>query len=192
MLTAQNKIDRRLGCGGSDAPVICGLLEKYGKTPKMLWEQKCGLREPDPDNEQQYWGNMIEPLIAETLRVRHEWDVVYPMTARVNEHYQFMRCNPDAFGAPKHRVYHGCVEFKNTRFLTKDGPRDYQEVQIMHNLEVCGMTWGALVILVGGCELKIFEYERDAEIIEPLIELERRFWQRVIEKEWRDDWQTAR
>lgn len=51
----------------------------------------------------------------------------------------------------------------------------------MHQLAVTGQQAADVAVLVGGQELRIFRLDRDDELIEQLITLEREFWQFVEE-----------
>ena len=65
--------------------------------------------------------------------------------------------------------------------LWKDGVPEYVQLQVMHQLAVTGKQAADIAVLIGGQELEIHRIERDEKMIANLIELERRFWQYVVD-----------
>ena len=52
---------RKLGIGGSDASVVCGI-NRY-KSPVGLWLEKTGQLQPQEAGEAAYWGRQLEVLV---------------------------------------------------------------------------------------------------------------------------------
>ena len=52
---------RKLGIGGSDASVVCGI-NKY-KSPVELWLDKTGQLPPQEAGEAAYWGTQLESIV---------------------------------------------------------------------------------------------------------------------------------
>ena len=52
---------RRLGIGGSDASVVCGI-NRY-KSPVELWLDKTSQLPPQEAGEAAYWGTQLEPFV---------------------------------------------------------------------------------------------------------------------------------
>jgi predicted phage-related endonuclease len=180
MITAEQLADRINGVGGSDIPVIAGLLEKYGKTREQLLLVKAGKAEPEPIPEEKvYWGEQSEPIIIKRLKSVKGWSIKKSDTL-YHPDYHYLRCNPDGL-IRKHegRKGMGMLEVKNSRFIGKDGPADYQIAQLIWNIGIAGLSWGALAVLVGGCELQVFEYEHDEELYSNLVKLAMDFWAEV-------------
>jgi len=65
--------------------------------------------------------------------------------------------------------------------LWKDGVPEYVQLQVMHQLAVTGKQVADVAVLIGGQDLEIHRIERDEKMITNLIELERRFWQYVVD-----------
>lgn len=180
MITAAQLADRINGIGGSDIPVIAGLLEQYGKTREQLVQIKAGLLEAEPIPEElAHWGNALEPLVMKRLKSVQGWSIKRSDTL-CHPLYPHFRCNPDGIiRKSAGRKGPGMLEIKNSRFLGKNGPADYHQAQLIWNIGIAGLRWGALAILVGGCELKIFEYEHDEQTYQSLLTLATDFWQEV-------------
>ena len=58
---------------------------------------------------------------------------------------------------------------------------EYVQCQVQHQLAVTGKTAADVCVLICGQEIKIHRIERDELVIKQLIELERQFWQYVID-----------
>lgn len=56
---------RKLGIGGSDASVVCGV-SKY-KSPVELWMEKTGQIPLQEAGEAAYWGTQLEPSSGTSL-----------------------------------------------------------------------------------------------------------------------------
>lgn len=180
MLTDKQKAERINGIGGSDIPVIAGLLEKYDRTRDELLRVKAGLSEPDePTEEKVYWGEVLEAPIIKRLKTVKGWSIKKSDTLYHPEH-RILRCNPDGIiRKSAGRKGPGMLEVKNSRFVGKAGPADYQVAQIVWNIGVSGLSWGALAILVGGCELQVFEYDADPDLFQNFVTLALEFWKDV-------------
>lgn len=60
--------------------------------------------------------------------------------------------------------------------LWKDGVPDYIQCQVQHQLAVTGKRAADVCVLLCGQQLKIYRIERNEELIDALIVLERQFW----------------
>ena len=64
---------RRQGIGGSDAAAILGL--NPWKTPMDVWLEKTGeFTRDDEENEQMYWGTVLEAVVAEEFKAHRPQD----------------------------------------------------------------------------------------------------------------------
>jgi len=184
--------ERRNGIGASDAAVILGV--SASSSPYQLWAEKVGLVEPADLSDREWieWGHILEPVIARVFAERTERNVrVWPRHTIVkHSEHEWMRCTPDAMQSPL--PGHGCndyglVEIKNVTAFKLDEweaepPLQYQ-VQIQHQMEVTGLTWGTLVALIGNNKLMWFDVERNEDFIAAMVARETEFWRLVQEGE---------
>lgn len=176
---------RKQGIGASDAATAVGL-NPY-QSPLELWMIKTGrdqhLPKPDPDDmsSPMYWGNVLEPIVAENYsrktgnKVRrvnavlqhadHPWmlaNLDYSVVA--NPEVQILECKTAGeYGARRWR----------------DGVPDYVQCQVQHQLAVTGKEAADVCVLLCGQALEVFRISRDEGAISRLIELEREFWDYV-------------
>ncbi len=167
---------RKKGIGGSDAAAILGL-SRY-KSSLQVYLEKIGELEPQEDNDRMYWGRKLEDIVADEYKERTK-HVVLRSDPIWNLEHEWFRCNPD-------RLIHGgerglgVLECKTASEYVKSEwddrvPEEYL-IQLMHNIGVCDATWGALAVLIGGNDYRIFEFERDEELIGMIFEREKDFW----------------
>lgn len=171
---------RKEGLGGSDAASLAGLnkysspLEVYiNKTEPELVEKEY--------NEKMEWGNRAEPIIFKKFRENHpEWRIQKSYFMWKHPVHEFMLANVDGLIFDPQRGW-GVLEIKNVGEFLKDewgeveAPEHYV-IQLQHYLEVLGLNWGYFAILIGGNTYKEFYVERNNELIDALISIEKDFW----------------
>jgi putative phage-type endonuclease len=157
-------------------------------TPFELWQYKAG-RLPPPDlsdDERVMWGTVMEPAIAEGVRRKTGWRVrkVHryhtcrpALRLGASLDYEII-CNPRGHGP-------GVLEIKTADWLVAkrwgDGPPLGYELQLQHALAAVGWHWGVIAVLVGGNDLRLYEYERRAKTIDLIRERVAAFWQSIDE-----------
>lgn len=184
MLTEEQRIKRRNGIGASDSPIIMGY-SSY-KTPYELYLQKTGLiSDEDEQNELQYWGNEIEPLIIKRFAEQNNLEVSFPDTIYHPE-YDYIFANLDGYIASENAV----VEAKNANsFQRKEWDSACQDgipltylIQIAKQVAVANATKGYCAVLIGGNEYMQFVYERDKELEEMILNADKKFWNCVVNR----------
>jgi putative phage-type endonuclease len=179
----------RYGIGASDAAVALNL-SKY-KTGFALWEEKCGLREPEDlsNVEAVEMGILLEPIVAELFERRNPGKRLFNVNAiQVHPEHKFITCNLDR------RVVgeKACAEIKTAGQWaaasdewgepgTDEVPLQYR-IQVQHQLAVTGYERGYIPVLIGGQKYAQYVIERDDKLIASIIEGERAFWQCVLDK----------
>ena len=178
---------RKQGIGASDAAAAVGL-NPY-QSPLELWIIKTGrdglLPAPDPDDIHTplYWGNLLEPKVAEAYakapgnKVRRVNAVLQHPDA--DKPWMLANLDYSVVGNPEVQI----LECKTTGFngarLWDDGVPEYIQCQVQHQLAVTGKQAADVAVLICGQELQVHRIERDEAVIKQLIELERAFWHLV-------------
>lgn len=180
-LTDAQRAERKLGLGGSDAAVVCGL-SPY-KTPYQLYVEKTTDLPPEEETLGMKFGTIFEAPL-----VQHYCDVTQRSVRRhpsaVHPRYPWMRANIDRQIIKDPRGP-GVLEVKTTNDWTGKGIQglddvpDHYYLQAQHYMAVHGYSWGSLAILIGGQKFVWFDVPRNEEVIEALIQREQAFWQRV-------------
>lgn len=185
-------VARRDGIGASDAAVILGV--SSFSSPYQLWAEKVELVESADlsDREWIYWGHRFEREIAMGFgeRIGRAVDMWPHFHIVRHAELDWMRCTPDAIqGAIEEGDYYGSglVEIKNVgaHMLAEwqDEPPLLYQVQIQHQMEVTGLTWGTLAAVVGGQRLVWFDVRRNDDFIAAMVNAEAKFWKQVQQQE---------
>jgi putative phage-type endonuclease len=171
--------ERCKGIGGSDAAAVLGL-SRY-KSPLAVYLDKIGEGVPVESTERMEWGLKLEPIILAEYGIRTRLKVEHNSTQKIscNPDHDWLICTLDGI------AYHpekgpGVVQCKNVdRFSQSEWgdlvPREYF-IQLYHEIAVTGFSWGALAVLIGGCEFRYFDFDRDEDLISLIIQKERSFW----------------
>ena len=171
---------RKLGIGGSDASVVCGI-NKY-KSPVELWMDKTGQLPPQEAGEAAYWGTQLESIVRDEFTKRTGIEVTKPTVILQSEEHPFMLANLD--GTCEVPDVGTCIFEAKTASAYKAGewedtiPDEYQ-LQIQHYMAVTGYAGAYIAVLIGGNTFRWKFVERDEELISMLIELESAFWNHV-------------
>ena len=180
---------RKQGIGGSDAASAMGInpyqsalalwMDKTGRTPNGQTERILGQRAP------MYWGTVLEPIIAEQYskltgrKVRR----VNAVLQHPDEDKPWMLANLDfaIVGSEETHILECKTAGEFGAKHWREGVPDYVLCQVQHQLAVTGKQAADVCVLICGQELQIHRIERDDELIEAIIRLERRFWQQVLD-----------
>ena len=171
---------RKLGIGGSDASVVCGI-SKY-KSPVELWLDKTGQLPPQEAGEAAYWGSQLEAIVRAEFTKRTGIEVTKPDVILQSEEHPFMLANVD--GICEVPDVGTCIFEAKTASAFKVGewedtiPDEYQ-LQVQHYMAVTGYKGAYIAVLIGGNTFRWKFIERDEELISMLVELETAFWNHV-------------
>lgn len=171
---------RKLGIGGSDASVVCGI-NRY-KSPVELWMEKTDQLHAQGAGEAAYWGTQLEALVRAEFTKRTGIEVEHKGVLLQSEEYPFMLANLD--GTCEHPDYGTCIFEAKTATAYKarewdDTIPDEYQLQIQHYMAVTGYKAAYIAVLIGGNTFRWKLVERDEELISMLIELEDNFWDHV-------------
>lgn len=171
--------------GGSEVAAL------FGEHPQVsrfaLWNRKKGtVQEPTlSDNERVFWGTILEPAIAQGVASKTGWNV-----RKVRRYYSLL---PDLalggsldFEVVAHERGPGILEIKTADWLIARGWEDGEpplsyELQVQAYLACTGRSWGCMAVLIGGNNLRLFEYERRPKTIDIIKSEVQWFWQSIRE-----------
>ena len=171
---------RKLGIGGSDASVVCGI-SRY-KSPVELWMEKTNQIPQQEAGEAAYWGTILESIVRTEFTKRTGMEVKQLGQILQSVEHPFMLANLD--GVCEHPDYGPCIFEAKTASAYKAGewddaiPDEYL-LQIQHYMAVTGYRGTYIAVLIGGNTFKWRFVERDEELISMLINLEADFWEHV-------------
>lgn len=163
---------RRTGVGSSDVSAILGL-SKY-RCPRDVFYDKTEGDEQDA-NEAMRWGTLLEPVVRDEWSLRTGIAVTAAGLHR-STLWPFMLCSPDGL-CDDEGLYEGKTASGWSREQWADGQvPDHAELQVQHGMAVLGFGHAWVVGLIGGQELVWRRIERDDELIDMIVEAERKFW----------------
>lgn len=173
---------RNKGIGGSDVATICGL-NKY-KSALELWMEKRGYKGQDEAGESAYWGITLEPIVRNEFIKRTGLEVDTINLMLKHPKHEFMLANIDGIVIDlegKKSIF----EAKTTSAYKLDGWKDDEipegyMLQIQHYMAVTGYERTYIAVLIGGNTFKYKVVDKDEELIEMIIQLEKKFWDCVI------------
>lgn len=169
---------RQLGIGGSDVAPILGL-SKW-RTPLDVYNDKTSDKLDDTDNTSMEWGRRLEPVIRQKYADVTGHAVIQPTDMFQNEIHPFMVANVDGI-----RDDGVLVEIKTARSGADWGEEgtdqipEYYLTQVQHYMAVLGADRCDVAVLIAGSDFRIYTVDRDEEIIDMLIDEERKFWNLV-------------
>lgn len=175
---------RAKGIGGSDAAVVCGL--SRWKTPVQLWQEKTGQVEPEDLDDKEFvqWGKLLEDVICDEWARRSGRRVRRQNITRVDKEFDFMRGNIDRDVVG---IREGLEAKNSSAWMAdewgEDGTDevpDFYLIQGVHYMRVLDYDAWNFAVLLGGNELRSYRIERDEEIENQVIELERKFWEDCV------------
>jgi putative phage-type endonuclease len=180
---------RREGIGSSDVAPIVGM-DRF-RTPMSVYLDKIGEGAPVEESNMMRWGKRLESAVAA------EWDdenrpfyTDQPEAMYQHAEIDCALASPDRFvwnydydGRGDTRI-EGVLEVKTGRNdqVWADGPPAGYVLQTLHQMEVCGLEQGWIAVLLNGRDYRSFAVDRDPVLAEMLMDREREFWQRVIDR----------
>ncbi len=170
---------RKRGIGGSDAAAVAGL--NPWKSPVAVWLEKTGQVEPEKLGEAAYWGTVLEDIVAQEFTKRTGFKVRRRNAILQHHEYPWMIANVDRLVVGDNAG----LECKTTSaFNAKEWEQDEVPaqylVQVQHYMAVTGYSAWWLAVLIGGNTFIYKKIERDNELIQQLIEIEKDFWENHV------------
>jgi putative phage-type endonuclease len=172
---------RGSGVGASESAALFGV--SPWDTPVSLWAKKTGRLIEEVEGEWIRWGNLLEEPIAKAYEETTLRKVVQAGPFCVAQHptVACMRSTPDRFVVEAlDREPDGIVQIKNTNAAKRhdwdNGVPGFIEIQVQHEMACTGRRWASVAVLIGGCEFRYFDVERNQNFIDELEEQCRIFW----------------
>lgn len=169
---------RNKGIGGSDVSVICGV-NKY-KSAVELWMEKKGYMEQPEAGESVHWGIIMEPIIRKEFSLRTGLNVDVINSMLKHPKYDFMFANVDGVVTDENNkkcIFEAKIAsaYKAKEWEGDNIPQEYM-LQVQHYMAVTGYEKTYIAVLIGGNKFEYKVIERDDELIDMIIKLERKFW----------------
>ena len=178
---------RKQGIGSSDAAAAVGL-NPY-QSQLELWMIKTGRDgnlpkiDPNDENSPMYWGTILEPIVAVhyTKRTGNKVRRINAVLQHPDPDKSWMLANIDysVVGCDEVQILECKTAGEFGSRLWRDGVPEYIQCQVQHQMAVTGKTVVDVCVLICGQEIRVYRIERDDELIDRLIELERKFWHYV-------------
>ena len=173
---------RKQGIGGSDAGAVCGL-NPY-RTAIQVYYDKTSDATEDIDNEAMRQGRELEEYVAKRFceasgkRVRRANAMFY------DEKNPFMLADVDRMivGENAGLECKTASPYSEEKWRDDKIPLSYQ-LQCYHYMSVCNADAWYIAVLIYGRDFKYYRIERDNEVIENLIRIEKEFWNEYVLKQ---------
>jgi putative phage-type endonuclease len=170
---------RKRGIGGSDAGAICGL-NPYA-SPMSVYYEKTGLETEDFDNESMRQGRDLEDYVARRFMEETGLKVRRSNAMYQSEAYPFMLANVDRLisGENMGLECKTASAYSADKWVGDSVPAHY-ELQCHHYMAVTGAKVWYLAVVILGKEFKYKRIDRDEELIQNLITIEKEFWENHV------------
>lgn len=166
---------RKNGIGGSDAGAICGLNPYY--SPLAVYQDKVSKSIDDEDNESMRQGRDLEDYVAKRFMEETGKKVRRANVIFQSNEYPFMFANVDRMIVGEEAGLECKTASAYSADKWKDGhiPESYQ-IQCHHYMAVTGAKAWYIAVVILGKDFIWHKIERDEELIQNLISIEKDFW----------------
>lgn len=169
---------RTRGIGGSDVSIIAGI--NPFKSTHHLWLEKTGQIEPEEtDSEYAHFGTLLEPIVRKEFTERTGIKVRQKHMLLQSEEHPFMFADLD--GVINENGEMAIFEAKTAsaykQEVWEDGVPAPYILQVQHYMAVTGAVKTYIAALVGGNHFYHHVIERDKEMINKIIAMEKFFWE---------------
>lgn len=193
-LTAAQLELRKGRIGASEVAALFG--ESPWCTYWELWMRKAGRMPPERDrheNDAVFWGTVLEPAVARGVELTTGWRLTVRAENVAHKRMGRFGCYLDReidvdlgtakswqpFMASKGALEIKCVDRHVYKGWINGEPPKHYLLQLQAQLACTGYAWGAIAVLVGGNDLKVFTYERHAATIARIEAEVAEFWHSV-------------
>lgn len=180
MLTAEQKLLRKNGIGGSEAAAVAGV--SRWRTPLQVYLDKINKTVEDDKNlsDYQHFGNILEPIVAEEYARRTGKEIIIEDKVLHHSKHPFMLATLDR----RIKGDDAILECKTSTAYkheewgepgTDEMPKEYL-LQCAHYAAVCDVSRVDVAVLIGGNDFRIYSYRRNPQLESRLITIEADFW----------------
>ena len=173
---------RKQGIGGSDAGAVCGL-NPY-RTAIQVYYDKTSDSIEDVDNEAMRQGRELEEYVAKRFCEASGKKVRRANAMFYDEKNLFMLADVDRMivGENAGLECKTASPYSEEKWRDDKIPLSYQ-LQCYHYMSVCNADSWYIAVLIYGRDFKYYRIERDDEVIENLIRIEKEFWNEYVLKQ---------
>lgn len=172
---------RRSGIGASDAPVVCGKAP-WGSRLE-LWLDKKGRLPERPASEAMELGLLLEPAIAAMYTKKTGISLVAEHVQLRSADHPFMLATLDRIDSENEVVELKAAGTWSARDLGDDGDSDslpeHWVIQAHHQMIVAEKSRVTFAVLVPELQVRSYVVERNRDLCDALIAIEREFWSLV-------------
>lgn len=170
---------RKQGIGGSDAGAVCGL-NPY-RTAICVYQDKISADTEDIDNEAMRQGREFEDYVARRFTEATGKKVRRANAMFYDENNPFMLADVDRMVVGENAGLECKTASPFMADKWKDGniPMSYQ-IQCHHYMSVCNADAWYIAVVIYGREFKFYKIERDQQVIDDLIQIEKDFWENHV------------
>ena len=172
---------RKQGIGGSDAGAVCGL--NPSRTAIQVYYDKTSDLIEDVDNEAMRQGRELEEYVARRFCEASGKKVRRANAMFYDEKNPFMIADVDRMivGENAGLECKTASPYSEEKWRDDKIPLSYQ-LQCYHYMSVCNADAWYIAVLIYGRDFKYYRIERDDEVIENLIRIEKEFWNEYVLK----------
>ncbi|PFT67385.1 hypothetical protein COK67_05175 [Bacillus cereus] len=173
---------RTQGIGGSDVSAIAGL-NKWKSAVKVFLEKTQAIEKELIQSEAAYFGNVLEEVVAKEFAKRTDLKVQRRNAILQHPEYPWMLANVDRLivGEKIGLECKTASEYLKKEWEDEEVPAAYL-LQCQHYMAVTGYEAWWIAVLIGGNKFVHKKIERDEELIQYLIDIEKDFWLNNVEK----------
>lgn len=173
---------RKQGIGGSDAGAVCGL-NPY-RTAIQVYYDKTSDSIEEIDNEAMRQGRELEEYVAKRFCEASGKKVRRANAMFYDEKNPFMLADVDRMivGENAGLECKTASPYSEEKWRDDKIPLSYQ-LQCYHYMSVCNADTWYIAVLIYGRDFKYYRIERDDEVIENLIRIEKEFWNEYVLKQ---------
>lgn len=168
---------RTHGIGGSDVSIIAGI--NPFKSVHQLWLEKTGQAEPEQtDSEYAHFGTLLEPIVRKEFMERTGIKVRQKHMLLQSEEYPFMFADLDGVinDNGETAIFEAKTVSAYKQEVWEEGIPAPYILQVQHYMAVTDAKRTYIAALVGGNHFYHHVVERDEEMIEKIIAMEKYFW----------------